>query len=59
MDWKDYVEIDERYYRPTEVDVLLADTRKAKEKLNWESKTKFKDLVRIMVEADLKKHGVR
>ncbi len=57
LNWKDHVEIDERYYRPTEVDVLMADTRKAKTKLGWEAKTKFKDLVRIMVEEDLKKHG--
>jgi len=52
-DWQKYVEIDQRYFRPTEVENLVADTRKAKEKLGWQAKTKFKDLVKIMVEADL------
>lgn len=53
-DWSKYVGIDPRYYRPTEVENLVADPKKAKEKLNWEAKTKFKDLVKIMVDADLK-----
>ncbi len=48
------VEIDPHYYRPSEVEDLVADARKAKEKLNWEAKIKFADLVRIMMEADLK-----
>lgn len=47
--------IDEKYYRPTEVDQLLGDSTKAKEKLGWEPKTSFEDLVRIMVHADWKK----
>jgi GDPmannose 4,6-dehydratase len=47
--------IDPRYFRPTEVELLIGDYAKAKEKLGWEPKTKFKDLVRIMVEADYKK----
>lgn len=51
--WQDYVEKDPRYYRPTEVNNLIADARKAKEKLGWEAKTRFEDLVKIMVEADL------
>ena len=50
MDWKDYVEFDERYLRPTEVDLLIGDTTKAKEKLGWVAKTSFDDLVKIMVE---------
>lgn len=58
MNWKDHVVIDERYYRPTEVDVLLADTTKAKQKLGWEAKTKFNDIVKIMVDADLKRHRI-
>jgi len=49
---KTIIEIDPRYFRPTEVDLLLGDISKAKEKLGWEPKTKFKDLVKIMVEAD-------
>ena len=48
------VEIDERYYRPAEVDVLLGDYSKAKEKLGWEPKTKFNDLVKIMIRHDIK-----
>lgn len=53
-DWQKYVEIDSRYYRPTEVEHLVADTRKAKEKLGWSAKTKFSELVKIMVDADFK-----
>src|SRR3989338_3457253 len=49
-DWENYVEIDPRYYRPTEVENLVADTRKAKEKLGWEAKTKFEELVKIMMD---------
>ncbi len=58
LDWKKYVEIDPRYYRPAEVDHLLADTKKAKEKLGWQPKTKFEDIVKIMLKHDLKKHGL-
>jgi GDPmannose 4,6-dehydratase len=54
MDWKKYVEIDPRYYRPTEVDVLMGDSSKARKKLNWKPKVKFDELVRIMVDADLR-----
>ena len=56
-DWKNYVEIDPRYYRPTEVENLIANTKKAKEKLGWEAKTKFEELVRIMVDVDIKNLG--
>ena len=52
-DWKNYVEIDPQYYRPSEVDDLRADPRKAKEKLGWEAKTKLSELVKIMVRNDL------
>jgi GDPmannose 4,6-dehydratase len=48
------VEIDEKYYRPAEVEVLLGDYSKAKEKLNWNPKVKFEDLVKIMMKSDLK-----
>lgn len=48
------VEIDPRYYRPTEVELLIGNPAKAKEKLGWSPKTAFKDLVKIMVEADWK-----
>lgn len=58
LDWQDYVKIDSRYFRPTEVDYLLADPAKAKKVLNWEPKIKFHDLVRIMVDADLAAMGL-
>lgn len=57
-DWAKYVEIDPRYYRPSEVEDLVADTTKAKEKLGWQPKTKFKGLVKKMLKHDLKAHGL-
>jgi GDPmannose 4,6-dehydratase len=54
LDWRKYVEIDKRYYRPAEVDVLMGDASKAKKVLGWEPKTRFKDLVKLMVDADIK-----
>jgi len=54
MDWKKYVEIDPRYYRPAEVDLLLGDASKAKSKLNWKPKVHFRELVHMMVDADVK-----
>ncbi len=53
LNWHDYVEIDARYYRPAEVDLLIGDYGKAKRKLGWEPKIKFADLAREMVEAEL------
>ena len=53
LDWRKYVEIDQRYIRPTEVDLLLGDSSKAQRTLGWKPKVGFKQLVRIMVEADL------
>ena len=58
LDWKKYVEIDPRYYRPAEVDLLLGDSTKAREKLGWKPKTTFKELVRIMLEYDLNNSGL-
>ncbi|WP_157153520.1 GDP-mannose 4,6-dehydratase [Brachyspira murdochii] len=58
LDWKKYVEIDPRYYRPAEVDLLLGDSTKAKEKLGWKPKTTFKELVKIMLEYDLNSVGL-
>jgi len=52
------IEIDPRYFRPTEVDFLLADASKAKEKLGWEPKITFKELVKIMVDADMELIGL-
>jgi GDPmannose 4,6-dehydratase len=54
LDWKKYVETDPRYYRPAEVDLLIGDSSKAKKKLGWEPKTKFTELVKLMVDADVK-----
>jgi GDPmannose 4,6-dehydratase len=53
MDWKDYVEVDSRYFRPTEVEYLQADYDKAKKELSWSPKVSFKDLAKIMVDYDL------
>ena len=52
LDWNQYVEIDPRYYRPAEVDLLIGDASKAKKLLGWQPKTTFKELVQIMVKAD-------
>jgi GDPmannose 4,6-dehydratase len=54
LSWKKFVEIDPRYYRPTEVDQLLGDSSKARKKLGWQPKVRFPELVRMMVDADLK-----
>lgn len=59
LDWQKHVEIDPRYFRPAEVELLIGDASKAKRKLGWEPKTKFVDLVKLMVDADielLRKH---
>jgi GDPmannose 4,6-dehydratase len=53
LPWKKYVEIDPRYHRPAEVDLLLGDYSKARKKLGWEPKTRFEDLVKLMVDADI------
>lgn len=53
LDWKEYVKIDPKYYRPTEVDLLIGDASKAKKKLGWEPKVRFKELATMMVDADL------
>jgi len=59
LDWHDYVRIDSRYLRPTEVDYLLADPSRARRDLNWEPKVHFKELVRIMVDADIELIGLK
>ncbi len=53
LDWKDYVEIDPRYFRPSEVDLLIGDPTKAREKLGWVAETDLQELARIMVTHDL------
>ncbi|MGB8029876.1 MAG: GDP-mannose 4,6-dehydratase [Terracidiphilus sp.] len=59
LDWRKYVEIDPRYFRPAEVDYLCADTSKARKILGWEPTVTFTELVRIMVEADIKELTAR
>jgi GDPmannose 4,6-dehydratase len=61
LDWQKYVEVDPKFYRPAEVNQLVGKAEKARKKLNWSPKTKFMDLVKLMVDADielLKKQSV-
>ena len=58
LDYQEYVRIDEKYYRPTEVDFLLSEPTKAKNLLGWEPRIRFPELVRIMVDADLELEGL-
>jgi len=53
LKWQDHVEIDQRFFRPAEVDALIGDASKAKRQLGWEPKVKFEQLAELMVEADL------
>ena len=59
LDWKKHVEIDPRYYRPSETPVLIGDCRKAKKILKWAPKVKFKKLVRIMLDHDLNEYNLK
>ena len=54
LDWHDHVEVDSRFFRPAEVDLLIGDYSKAKKKLGWEPKTRFKALIELMVDADVR-----
>ena len=58
LDYREYVRIDEKYFRPTEVDYLLSEPIKAKKLLGWEPRVRFHELVRIMVDADLELEGL-
>jgi GDPmannose 4,6-dehydratase len=58
LDWRDYVEIDPRYFRPTEVDQLCGDASLARERLGWRPRTTFHDLIRIMLAHDLHGAGI-
>jgi GDPmannose 4,6-dehydratase len=53
LDFENYVVVDSKYFRPAEVDLLIGDPSKAKHVLGWEARTKFKELVRLMVEAEM------
>jgi GDPmannose 4,6-dehydratase len=57
LDWKDFVKVDPKYFRPAEVDVLLGDPSKARRELGWSPKVTFKQLAKLMVEADLESAG--
>jgi GDPmannose 4,6-dehydratase len=57
LDWKEFVKVDPKYFRPAEVDVLLGNPAKARAKLGWQPRVGFKELVRLMVEADLEGQG--
>ena len=52
LDWRKYVEVDPRYFRPAEVDILLGDSSKAQRELNWKPKVKFEELAAMMIDAD-------
>jgi GDPmannose 4,6-dehydratase len=58
LDWQEFVKIDPRYFRPTEVDYLLADPSRSRKDLDWEPKIRFHELVRIMVDADMELQGL-
>jgi GDPmannose 4,6-dehydratase len=55
LDYKDFVVQDERFYRPAEVDLLISDPTKARTELNWEPNVSFKELVIMMVDADMER----
>lgn len=57
LDWRDHVVVDEKYVRPAEVDLLIGDASKAREKLGWRQEVSFEELVRMMVDSDLERVG--
>jgi GDPmannose 4,6-dehydratase len=57
LDWQQYVKVDPKYFRPAEVDLLLGDATKARTQLGWQPRVTFKDLVRLMVDADMEDGG--
>jgi len=57
LDWKDFVKVDPKYFRPAEVDLLLGDASKARRELGWKPRVTFKELAKLMVEADLESAG--
>jgi GDPmannose 4,6-dehydratase len=59
LDWREFVESDPRYIRPAEVDILRADASKVRAKVGWETKINFRELVRIMVDADMESVGLK
>lgn len=59
LDWKKYIVVDKKYFRPAEVDLLIGDSTKARQKLGWQPKVNFKELVKLMLEADCLEVGVK
>ncbi|MBT3879613.1 MAG: GDP-mannose 4,6-dehydratase [Candidatus Scalindua sp.] len=59
LDWKDYVVIDPKFVRPAEVDLLMGDSSKAREMLKWQPKVEFEELIRIMVDSDIKRYDTQ
>lgn len=59
LDWKKYVKLDPNYFRPTEVESLRSDASKAKEVLGWDASIRFRELVRIMIDADMRNSGLK
>jgi GDPmannose 4,6-dehydratase len=59
LDWQKHVKIDPRYFRPLEVETLVADASKARDRLSWNPKIKFKDLIKIMVDLDVEAVGLQ
>ena len=53
LDWEEFVVIDDRFFRPAEVDLLVGDPSRARDALGWQPQTRFEDLVRMMVDADI------
>ncbi len=58
LDWKKHVKTDPRYFRPTEAEDLVANSSKAEKTLGWKPKVRFKELIKIMVDADMRKAGI-
>jgi GDPmannose 4,6-dehydratase len=56
LDYKEYVKVDEKFYRPAEVDLLISDPSKSRAKLKWEPAVTFKELVTMMVDSDVARH---
>jgi len=56
LDYKEFVLVDERFYRPAEVDLLISDPSKARNELKWEPEVSFKQLVTMMVDSDIARH---
>jgi GDPmannose 4,6-dehydratase len=53
LDWEEYVVVDQEFYRPAEVDMLVSDPARARAELNWEPKVSFEELIQMMVDEDL------